>query len=108
MPAPRASPQRETVFVAWSTIRPAVAWVAGHAGLFSSAEDLAKFARAILRGNVFPRQMTEVVSPPEVAIRRAGGFDIDSSYARPRGEHFPIGMSFGHTGWTGGFLWIVP
>ena len=82
--------------------------VAGQAGLFSTAEDLAKFARAILRGNVFPKQMTEVVSPPEVAIRRAGGFDIDSHYSRPRGEHFPIGTSFGHTGWTGGFLWIDP
>ena len=82
--------------------------VAGQAGLFSTAEDLAKFARAILRGGTFPKQMTEVVSPPEVAIRRAGGFDIDSHYARPRGEHFPIGTSFGHTGWTGGFLWIDP
>ncbi len=82
--------------------------VAGQAGLFSTAEDLAKFARAILRGGVFPKQMTEVVSPPDVSIRRAGGFDIDSHYSRPRGEHFPIGTSFGHTGWTGGFLWIVP
>ena len=82
--------------------------VAGQAGMFTTAADLAKFARAILRGDFFPKQMTEVVSPPEVAIRRAGGFDIDSHYSRPRGEHFPIGMSFGHTGWTGGFLWIDP
>ena len=82
--------------------------VTGQAGLFSTAADLAKFARAILRGDVFPKQMTEVVSPLDVAIRRAGGFDIDSHYARPRGEHFPIGTSFGHTGWTGGFLWIDP
>jgi uncharacterized protein YbbC (DUF1343 family) len=51
--------------------------------------------------------MTLVQSPKEVAVRRAGGFDIDSHYARPRGELFPIG-SFGHTGWTGGFLWIDP
>ncbi|HEX2123257.1 MAG TPA: exo-beta-N-acetylmuramidase NamZ domain-containing protein, partial [Thermoanaerobaculia bacterium] len=56
----------------------------------------------------FPAQMTEILSPPEVAIRRAGGFDVDSAYSRPRGERFPIGASFGHTGWTGGFLWIVP
>jgi uncharacterized protein YbbC (DUF1343 family)/CubicO group peptidase (beta-lactamase class C family) len=82
--------------------------VAGQAGLFTTAADLAKFARAILAGDFFPRQMTEVVSPPEVSIRRAGGFDIDSHYARPRGEHFPIGTSFGHTGWTGGFIWIDP
>jgi uncharacterized protein YbbC (DUF1343 family)/CubicO group peptidase (beta-lactamase class C family) len=82
--------------------------VAGQAGMFTTAEDLAKFARAILKGGFFPKQMTEVVSPPDVSIRRAGGFDIDSHYARPRGEHFPIGTSFGHTGWTGGFMWIDP
>lgn len=82
--------------------------VAGQAGLFTTAEDLAKFARAILGGTTFPRMMTEVVSPAEVAIKRAGGFDIESHYARPRGDYFPIGTSFGHTGWTGGFLWIDP
>ncbi|MBK5258121.1 MAG: DUF1343 domain-containing protein [Thermoanaerobaculia bacterium] len=87
--------------------------VAGHAGVFTTAADLAKFARAMLRGGagVFKpetvKAMTSVQTPRGVAIRRAGGFDIDSSYSRPRGEHFPIG-SFGHTGWTGGFLWIDP
>jgi len=79
--------------------------VAGHAGLFTTAADLARFARAIL-DDWFPKEMTRVQSPEGVAIRRAGGFDIDSHYARPRGD-FPVG-SFGHTGWTGGFLWIDP
>ncbi len=82
--------------------------VAGHAGVFTTAEDLAKFARAVLRGNFFPRAMTEVATPANVAVKRAAGFDVDSQYSRPRGEHFPIGTSFGHTGWTGGFLWIDP
>ncbi|HEU4887824.1 MAG TPA: exo-beta-N-acetylmuramidase NamZ domain-containing protein [Thermoanaerobaculia bacterium] len=81
--------------------------VAGHAGMFTTAADLAKFARAVLDGTFFPRAMTEVASPPEVAVHRAAGFDIDSNYSRPRGELFPQG-SFGHTGWTGGFLWIDP
>jgi uncharacterized protein YbbC (DUF1343 family)/CubicO group peptidase (beta-lactamase class C family) len=81
--------------------------VAGHAGLFSTAADLAKFARAVLAGNVFPRAMTEVATPPEMPIKRAAGFDVDSPYSRPRGDLFPIG-SFGHTGWTGGFFWIDP
>jgi uncharacterized protein YbbC (DUF1343 family)/CubicO group peptidase (beta-lactamase class C family) len=81
--------------------------VAGHAGLFTTAPDLARFARAVLAGETFPRQMTEVLSPPEVAVKRAGGFDLDSGYARPRGDLFPFG-SYGHTGWTGGFLWIDP
>src|SRR5215213_1039858 len=49
--------------------------VAGQAGLFTTTGDLAKFARAILNGRFFPKQMTEVVSPKEVAIRRAGGVD---------------------------------
>ncbi|HEX8615965.1 MAG TPA: exo-beta-N-acetylmuramidase NamZ domain-containing protein [Thermoanaerobaculia bacterium] len=81
--------------------------VAGHAGMFTTVGDLAKFARAILRGDRFPAAMTQVVSPPEVAIHRAGGFDINSAFSRPRGDLFPEG-SFGHTGWTGGFLWIDP
>ncbi len=53
------------------------------------------------------RAMTSVQSPPNVAVKRAGGSDIDSQYSRPRGDIFPIG-SFGHTGFTGGFLWIDP
>jgi len=81
--------------------------VAGHAGMFTTAADLAKYARAVLGGKMFPREMTAVLSPPEVAVKRAGGFDVDSQYARPRGDFFPYG-SFGHTGWTGGFLWIDP
>ena len=80
--------------------------VAGHAGVFTTAADLARYARALLGGR-FPRGLTTDVSPEGVAIRRAGGFDLDSAYSRPRGDHFPAG-SFGHTGWTGGFLWIDP
>lgn len=81
--------------------------VAGHAGMFTTVADLAKFARAVLDKKFFPRGMTEVASPPEVAVHRAAGFDIDSNYSRPRGDLFPQG-SFGHTGWTGGFFWIDP
>ena len=81
--------------------------VAGHAGLFTTAADLAKFVRAVLAGHMFPREMTQVQTPQGVAVLRAGGFDVDSAYSRPRGDLFPLG-SFGHTGWTGGFLWIDP
>lgn len=87
--------------------------VAGHAGLFTTAADLAKYARCLLRGGapIFQRDtvslMTRVLSPPNVAQRRAGGWDIDSGYARPRGAHFSIG-SYGHTGFTGTMLWIDP
>jgi len=87
--------------------------VAGHSGLFTTAADLAKFARMLLRGGapVFKRStvtaMTSVQSPPNVLVRRAGGFDIDSGYSRPRGTIFPLG-SYGHTGFTGTILWIDP
>ena len=74
--------------------------VAGHAGMFTTASDLAKFARWAMKG-----KLGEDITPPEVAIRRAFGFDLDSAYSRPRGDDFGYG-SFGHTGWTGGFLWI--
>ncbi len=38
---------------------------------------------------------------------RGLGWDIDSSFSRPRGEVFPVG-SFGHTGFTGTSLWMDP
>jgi len=92
--------------------------VAGHAGLFTTAPDLARFARMFLAGGelngvrVFRpetvRLMTTVQSPPALTDSRRGfGWDIDSPYAGPRGDHLPVG-SYGHTGWTGTSLWIDP
>lgn len=87
--------------------------IAGHAGLFSTAHDMAIYARMLLRGGAplfkpeIVKMMTTVQSPPEVAVRRTGGFDYDSSFSRPRGDYFPIG-SYGHTGFTGTILWIDP
>src|SRR5207237_2350382 len=69
--------------------------VAGHAGLFTTVGDLSKYARMLLRGGspIFRREivnmMTTVQSPPNIAVRRAGGFDLDSGYSRPRGDLFP-------------------
>ncbi len=87
--------------------------VAGHAGLFTTIHDLTLYCRMLLGGGASVlrpdtvTRMTGVVSPPQVAVRRAGGFDLDSPFSRPRGERFPLG-SYGHTGFTGGFLWIDP
>jgi len=87
--------------------------MAGHAGLFITVHDLAKYCRMLLRGGspifrpAIVNMLTSVQSPANVAVKRAGGFDIDSGYAKPRGEMFPIG-SYGHTGFTGGFFWIDP
>lgn len=90
--------------------------VAGHAGLFTTASDLARYVRCLLNGGELEgvrlfkpetvKLFTSVQTPPKVA-RRGLGFDIDSPYAGPRGELFPIG-SYGHTGWTGGSVWIDP
>src|SRR5579864_7203124 len=87
--------------------------VAGQAGVFSTANDLAKYAGALLtggRGLVSPatiQKFTSPNSPPDQPVLRGLGWDIDSVYSAPRGELFPIG-SYGHTGFTGTSLWIDP
>ena len=91
--------------------------VAGHAGLFTTASDLARYARMLLNLGELDgvriflpatvKLMTSVQTPPEISARRGLGWDIDSAYSGPRGDIFPIG-SYGHTGWTGGSLWIDP
>jgi uncharacterized protein YbbC (DUF1343 family) len=91
--------------------------VAGHAGVFTTASDLARFARMLLNEGELEgvrlfkpetvKLMTSVQSAEQVLSRRGLGWDIDSPYSRPRGALFPLG-SFGHTGWTGAALWIDP
>ena len=86
--------------------------VAGHAGLFSTADDLAKFAQALLSGDkVLSRIAIEKMSTPQqpatAASLRGLGWDIDSPFASNRGELLPVG-SYGHTGFTGTSLWIDP
>jgi CubicO group peptidase (beta-lactamase class C family) len=51
--------------------------------------------------------MTSVQTPLGMPVRRGLGWDIDSPHSGPRGGLFPIG-SYGHTGWTGGSLWLDP
>ena len=87
--------------------------VTGHAGLFTTAGDLAKYARMILNdgaGVLKPETVKLMTTPQTVATvfeRRGLGWDIDSAFSRPRGKTFPLG-SFGHTGFTGTSLWIEP
>jgi uncharacterized protein YbbC (DUF1343 family) len=52
--------------------------------------------------------MTAPSTPPELRAVRGLGWDIDSSYSSNRGELFPIGSSYGHTGFTGTSLWLDP
>jgi SSS family transporter len=108
--------------------------VAGHAGVFSTAGDIALFGQALLdrlagRPSDFPlRQATlQLMTRPEQpetagtdatiftpdgqttkgVATRGFGWDINTAFSRPRGAVFPIG-SFGHTGFTGTSLWMDP
>jgi uncharacterized protein YbbC (DUF1343 family) len=86
--------------------------VAGHAGLFSTGDDMALFAEDFLSGfTVLSRsaiaKMTSPQQPPNATVLRGLGWDIDSPFSTNRGELLPVG-SFGHTGFTGTSLWIDP
>jgi uncharacterized protein YbbC (DUF1343 family) len=91
--------------------------VAGHAGLFSTAADLAIFCRMLLDGGGYngvrvlsPLTVAKMTSPASGSADpnvRGLGWDIDSSYSQNRGELLPVG-SFGHTGFTGTSIWVDP
>lgn len=109
--------------------------VAGHAGVFSTAGDMSLFAQALLdrlagRPSDFPlkRSTLELMTKPEQpstaeatatifktdgtrikgVATRGFGWDINTAFSRNRGDVFPAGASFGHTGFTGTSLWMDP
>ncbi len=91
--------------------------IAGHAGLFSTVDDLAIFCQMIMNGGEYAG--VRILSPMSVAMMtrprtvtdagaaRGLGWDIASSFSTNRGDLFPLG-SFGHTGFTGTSLWLDP
>ncbi len=87
--------------------------VAGHAGLFSTADDLALFAQALLDGGhgvLTPATVSKMTAPQQpvnATAVRGFGWDIDSPFSTNRGELLPVG-GYGHTGFTGTSLWIDP
>lgn len=91
--------------------------VAGHAGLFSTADDIARYCHMILNGGQYqgvrilgPLTVAEMVRPrlvTDAGWTRGLGWDINTSFSGNRGELFPLG-SFGHTGFTGTSIWIDP
>ena len=90
----------------------ALGGVAGHAGLFSSARDLAVFAQMMLNGGEYGG--VRVVDPATIArfTRRAEGSGRALGWDKPSGtssagEHFSA-RAFGHTGFTGTSVWIDP
>lgn len=91
--------------------------IAGHAGLFSSASDLSRYAQMILNsgrllgiqvlGERVLEQMTAPYFYSNGSVVRGLGWDIYSPYSSPRGSFFSE-MSFGHTGYSGSSIWIDP
>ncbi len=95
----------------------ALGGVAGHAGLFSTADDLAVFAQMLLDGGkgingervlspLTIRKMIDAADTPPNQ-RRGLGWDVATPYSGLRGALFGE-PSFGHTGFTGTSLWVDP
>jgi len=91
--------------------------VAGHAGLFSTADDLAVFCQMIMNGGelggvriLSPLGVAEMTRPRQVTEdggARGLGWDVNTTFSTNRGDLFPAG-SFGHTGFTGTSVWLDP
>ncbi len=89
--------------------------VAGHAGLFSTAEDLAVYAQMMLNAGQYeglrvldPKTVAMMTQPRDVPGGQRGlGWDIRTGYSSNRGESFSP-RAFGHGGFTGTSLWIDP
>ncbi|MCM3878116.1 MAG: DUF1343 domain-containing protein [Thermoanaerobaculia bacterium] len=88
----------------------ALGGVAGHAGLFSTADDLARFCAAMLAGGggvLSPAGVASMIRPRFYGDEslRGLGWDVGTGFSSNRGDLFPLG-SFGHTGWTGTSMWL--
>lgn len=94
----------------------ALGGVAGHAGLFSTVDDVTRYCRMLLRGGeldgvriLSPLAVKYFTDPhPVPGGLRSYGWDVDTSYSGPRGDLFPAGDGFGHTGFTGTSVWVDP
>ena len=100
--------------------------VAGHAGLFAPANDIARYCRMLLRGGeldgtrVLAEKTVKLFTEPHslpapmgkdgttLKLARAYGWDVNTSYSAQRGEVFAKGEGFGHTGFTGTSIWVDP
>lgn len=86
----------------------AVGGVAGHAGLFTTAEDLAIFCRAVLSGGLFdPAVLEEMTRIGQVAVYpwQGLGWELDPWDTEKKGS-LPARTVFGHSGWTGVSMWL--
>ncbi len=89
--------------------------VAGHAGVFGTADDLALFAQMVLNGGelkgqrlLSPLAVQRLLTPVVIGDQnRALGWDMQTAYSAPKGDLLPQ-ESFGHTGFTGTSIWLDP
>jgi len=91
--------------------------VAGHAGLFGTAKDVAAYVCCFLNEGKhgdqtlldpgWVKQSTTNQLPASLGTGRGLGWDLSSSFASQRGERFPL-SGYGHTGWTGTSIWVDP
>lgn len=106
----------------WGQVQDPIAYrmggVAGHAGLFSTADDLALFMEMVRHGGVGAsgarvlsagavQAMTTPQGPAGNATLRGLGWDIRSGYSADFSPPFSP-ASFGHTGYTGTSIWFDP
>lgn len=88
--------------------------VAGHAGVFSTAADLARFARFLLgEGSLEGRRIVAASTLETFTTRqsprsgRSLGWDLRSASGSSAGQYFSM-RSYGHTGFTGTSIWVDP
>jgi CubicO group peptidase (beta-lactamase class C family) len=118
---PRIVPtDRQDGQLRWGEVQDPTAYrmggVAGHAGLFSTADDIARFATMLLDAG--STSSARILKPESVAqmtrgidlpggVRHGLGWDIASPYAAGIDTAFG-GSGYGHTGYTGTMLWVDP
>ncbi len=92
--------------------------VAGHAGLFSNASDLARLAQVLLNGGeingmrFFKKETVDLFTAYQNESRRGLGFDKPEKDNATRKDPYPSASAppetFGHTGFTGTCIWLDP
>jgi len=89
----------------------ALGGVAGHAGLFSTASDLAVFAQMLLNGGSYNGTRIVADSTVKLFTRRAAGtraLGWDTCGGKGSCGEYLSSTAYGHTGFTGTSLWIDP
>jgi beta-glucosidase-like glycosyl hydrolase/CubicO group peptidase (beta-lactamase class C family) len=92
----------------------AIGGVSGHAGVFSTAPDLAAFCQMLLNGGVYGHQrilrratISEFTEPQQLSgLTRTLGWAVPTEGGSS--GHFMGPHTFGHTGFTGTSIWIDP